>query len=185
MAIIDRIEPIQLQLKTICLLVFIIVGCVPGPLLVGTENVSNEEELWFGYSRNGIYKLKVDVFLRVRDTNLPSKIVLVAPREETKGLFTLHYSAPWSVSDYKNNEERWPGIIGVVTAGVRIQCNNLVKYNTTGYGNSLYIFARILDGPYEGTETEISDLSLVGPEHKSGVFLNTPNLNLLGFVKDK
>jgi hypothetical protein len=185
MAIKDRIEAIQLQLKTIWMLVFIIFGCVPGPLLVGTENVSNEEELWFGYSRNGIYQLKVDVFLRVRDTNLPSKIVLVAPREETKGLFTLHYTAPWSVKDYKDNEESWPDIIGVVNAGVRIQCNNLVKYKTTAYGNSLYIFAKILNGPFKGIEVEISDLSLVGPEHKSGVFLNAPNLNLLVFVKDK
>lgn len=184
MLINDRIDPIQLQLKTICLLIFIILGCVPGPLLVGTENVSNKEELWFGYRRNGIYKLKVDVFLRVRDTDLPSKIVLVAPREKTKGLFTLHYSAPWSVSDYNDNQDRWPDITGVVNAGVRIQCNNLIKYNTTGYGSSLYIFARILDGPYEGTEAEISDLSIVGPEHKSGVFLNTPNLNLLISVND-
>jgi len=184
-AINDRSEPIQLQLKTICFLVFIIFGCVPGPLLVGTVNVSNKEELWFGYSRNGIYKLKVDVFLRVRDTDLPSKIVLVAPRDKTKGLFTLHYSAPWSVSDYNDNRDRWPGIKGIVTAGVRIQCNKLIKYNTTGYGNSLYIFARILDGPHKGTEVEISDLSIVGPEHKSGVFLITPNLNLLIFVNDK
>lgn len=175
-----RVKRVKLIcLKTTGLLFFLIAGCVPGPLLVGTKDVSCEKELWYDYSYNGRYELKVDVFLRERDTSLPSKLVLVPPRNKTKGVYTLHYSAPSSVNEYEADKDSWTDIKGVVSAGTTIQCIKLIKYSTIGYGNSLYIFAKIVDGPYSGIEAEISDLSLVGPEHKSGVFLNTPNLQLI------
>jgi hypothetical protein len=165
-------------LKNLALLIFV-VGCVPGPLVVGTEDVSIDDDLWYGFKYYKKYILKEDVFLSARDTKTPSRLVLVPPREKTKGIYTLHYSAPLTVTQYKENNDRWPGIQGIVSAGTTIQCSKLVRYNAFGYGNSLYIFAVILEGPYSGIEAEISDLSLVGPEHKSGVYLNTPNLKLI------
>jgi len=160
-------------------MIIIVCGCVPGPLLFGEEDVSHKTKLWYGYKYKGIYELKTDMFIRQRDTNLPNKLVLVPPRAKTKKIYTLHYSAPESIEIYNNSKKQWPDIKGIVTAGTEIQCNKLIMYNAAGYGSSLYIFARILDGPFSGLEVEISDLSLVGPEDESGVYLNFPNVKLL------
>lgn len=154
-------------------------GCVPGPLIVTTEDVSSQKQLWYGYRLDGKYKLEVNVFLRVRnDVPTPNKTVLVAPREMTIELSNLAYSAPFSVFDYKINKSKWSDVKGIVEKGTILQCTKLIKYNPLGYGSSLYIYAKILNGPHSGEEVEISDLSLLGPERTAG-FLKKPNTKLL------
>ena len=155
-------------------------GFLPGPLIADTEDVSSEKQLWNDYRYHGIYKLKNDVFWRIReDVPTPNKSVLVPPKEKTKGIHNLLYSAPQSISDYQKNQDKWPDIRGIVAAGTRIQCTKLLKYNPLGHESSLYIYAKILDGPYSGKEVEISDLSLTIFDHKSDLYLLSPNFNLL------
>ena len=160
-------------------------GCAPGPFLVWTEDVTGKEDLWYGYRRGAIYKLKVDIFLKDRGVNnvTPDQIVMAAPRDKTKCIYTLAYSVPKSIEDYRHNRDDWHEIIGIVKAGTRIQCTRLVCYNTFGggYGNSLYVFAKVVDGEFAGIEGEIGDISLLGPEVSAG-FLIKPNLNLLSPV---
>ena len=137
-------------------------GCVPGALVSWSNDVSEQKKLWGGYSRDAIYKLKADMFIRNRkDIPTPAESVLVAPAKNTKGLCYLHYSVPSSLSDYRNNIDAWPDIVGVVNAGTRIQCTKLIKYTPLGFGSSLYIKAVILDGPFAGKEVEITDLSTI------------------------
>jgi hypothetical protein len=124
------------------------------------------------------HPLKEDAFIRTIDLPLPNRDVLVAPREKTKGVYTLHYSAPFSVEEYNSNKAHWESIKGVVLSGTRIRCTRIVKYNPLGYSSSLYIYAIILDGPHAGKEAEISDLSLLSPENSDG-FLMKPNPELL------
>ncbi len=175
---IQRIKSILVEILLVgCLFFF---GCLPGPLIVDTEDVSSEKQLWNDYRYHGIYKLKVDVFWRIReDVPTPNKSVLVPPREKTKGIYNLLYSAPQSISDYQKDQVKWPDVRGVVAADTRIQCTRLIKYNPVGYESSLYIYARILDGPYSGKEVEISDLSLTTLDPKSDLYLLSPNFNLL------
>ncbi len=171
-------------INLICLLMpiiyfsFFMVACVPGPLIVTKEDVSDEPNLWHGYKRNGEYILKSDVFLRFReDAATPKKIVLVAPRKKTIELCNLSYMSPFSIDEYSENRDDWPDIKGIITQGTAIKCIKIVKYNTLGYGSSLYIYAKILNGPFKEVEAEISDLSI--SEKKGDLFLKTPNLNIL------
>ena len=159
-------------------------SCIPGPLIVTTSDVSNNSDLWYGYSCNSIYKLNEDVFIKIIDLPLPNKIVLVAPRDKTKGVHTLHYGAPSNIKEYQDKSDKWKNIIGIIESSTKLKCFKLIKYNPFGYPSSLYIYARILDGPYAGYETEISDLSLLGPEHKFG-YLMKPNPNLLSLIENK
>jgi hypothetical protein len=155
-----------------------IIACVPGPLFVSNEDVSGEVKLWGDYKKMGIYKLMEDVFIRNVELPLPNKQILVAPREKTIDVYTLHFSSPNSISEYDKNKDNWKDIKGIVRAGVQLQVTKLIKYKPAGYPDSLYIYARILDGPYVGQEIEISELSLHGP--KSGdLYIYRPNSNLL------
>jgi hypothetical protein len=153
-------------------------GCLPGPLIVWTEDISSQESLWYGYKYKGIYILKEDVFISTTDLPLSNKNVLVAPREKTQGICTLLHSAPFSVEEYNLNRTHWEIIKGVATKGTRMQCNRIIKYNPLGYPSSLIFYATILDGPFSGKEADISDLSLLGPEHADGSLMK-PNPRLL------
>lgn len=174
----QRIKGILVEILLMgCLFFF---GCIPGPLIVHIEDVSNEKRLWNDYQHHGIYKLTVDVFWRIReDVPTPNKSVLVPPKEETRGIYNLLYSAPQSISDYQKNQDKWSDVRGIVGAGTRIQCTRLLKYIPLGYESSLYVYAQILDGPYSGKEAEISDLSLTIFDRKSDLYLLAPNFNLL------
>lgn len=153
-------------------------SCAPGPLFVSTEDVSEEKKFWGGYTQMETYLLKNDVFLRKVDLDLPKKEILIAPREKTKDIYTLHFSSPHSIADYKKNKEDWVDIDGIVISGTRLQISSFIKYNPFGYSDALYIYADILDGPFSGKEVEISQLSL--PDGKiGGMYLLKPNQDLL------
>lgn len=184
-----RVKTNSIEKKIMCIFKAVIAGlffaggCVPGPLVVTREDVSNQEQLWYGYKRDGKYRLAVNVFLRVReDVPTPNKTVLVAPREKTLELCSLSYSSPYSLGDYYNNKERWSDVEGVVGEGTIIQCSRMLKLSSLGYGSSLYIYAKIIEGPFKGIEAEISDLSI--SEYKLNLYLKKPNLKLLSETED-
>jgi hypothetical protein len=175
----------KIGLFVVSVLNLTIIACAPGPYFVRTEDVSKEVKLWYGYKKLGTYVLKEDVFIRIIDLPLPNKHILVAPREKTKGIFTLHFSSPFSISEYENNRDKWDDIKGIVKAGTRLQCTKLIRYKPLGFSDSLYLYAKIINGPHAGMEVEIGELSLLGPESDAG-YLHKPNPNLLTPIeKDK
>lgn len=153
-------------------------SCAPGPLLVSNEDVSEDSELWCGYLKEGRYLLIEDVFIRIIDLPLPNKHILVAPREKTKGIYTLQFSSPNTIDEYENNREQWNSVKGIVRKNTRLKCTRLIRYDPFLYPDTLYIYASIIDGPFNGLEVEISELSILGPETSSGYLLR-PNPKLI------
>ncbi len=97
---------------------FAINGCYPGPIASFTNDVSNDDDLWGGYSDQTVYSLKHDVFLADVKSEpyltLKESKILVPPRELTKGVSGLYYPAPPSVIEYKRLYTNWPEIECVV-----------------------------------------------------------------------
>jgi len=161
----------------LCILFY---GCVPGFMFTYVTDVSVQNELWGGYEKNGIYKLKYSMFLRTRENvPTPNKDVLVPPKQTVKGVCNLYYSSPKTIGDYEINRGKWKDVVGIVKAGTEIKCTKILKYHTVGYGDSIYIFAVILSGKYSNIEVEISDLSLTYRDKKTNLFLHSPNPELL------
>lgn len=158
-----------------------LVGCLPGPIVSFTKDVTQDEKLWKYYQQNNIYELKVDTFwcFRNNESPVPTQSILVPPKNKTKGKNDLLYSAPQSVYDYKIKQDQWPDVKAIITAGTKIQCNKIVEYKPLGYINSYYIYAKIINGPYSGHEVEISDLSLSIFDQELNLYLFAPNLQLM------
>lgn len=158
-------------------------GCLPGPLFVVTRDISHLRERWGGYRYLGLYTLNIDVFWSVDEEAIaPSKSVLVPPREATQGKCDLLYSAPFSISEYYEEIDKWPDVQGIVAAGTRIQCIKLINYipvEIVDWSGIIYMHARILDGPYSGKEVEISDLSIRRLDPISNQYSLRPNLKIL------
>ena len=175
-------EKKKLFLAAIIIVYTMLFGCLPGPIAAFVKDVSERSDLWGGYRYNGIYKLKLDVFLiENSDYPTPNKLVLVAPRNATRGIYDLFNSPPMSIKEYLKDKSKWEDVISIVRKNTRIKCTRLLKYITIGYGNSLYIQAVILDGPMAGKKVEIGDLSLSKFNKEVNLYLLSPNPKLLSF----
>ncbi len=164
----------------LCLAV-LFTGCMPGPIATFKVDVSDKKELWGDYNNSLFYKLKHDMFLEQYEYYplIKNAHVLVPPRELTRGVSGLLYSAPESFNDYYSLPNNWPEVVGIVSEGTTIQCYKLIEYQAVGYGNSLYLYGKIVDGVHKDTIVELSDLSLSGQKNSSGLRLMAPNPKFL------
>ncbi len=159
-----------------------IYGCLPGPIATFVSDVSNNKKLWGGYQLSGIYQLKLDMFLMNNgDYPTPNKLMLVAPRNATRNIYDLFSSSPNSVAEYLENKSEWKEVIAIVKKGTRLKCIRFLKYIAIGYGSSLYIHTKIMDGPFAGKVVEVGDLSISTFNKNLGLFLLSPNPKLLSF----
>jgi hypothetical protein len=145
-------------------------------MLAHNKDVTQKEEYWGGYKFGQRYELLMDVFLeQVKDWS--DRLVLTPPGQlyQCAGL----YSAPQTVSEYKENPGAWPKVVDVVNAGTHIKCKMLRKHGTLMWGSSITIFAEVLDGPYKGQIVDIDDLSTMIDKEYRGCILDEPDPRIL------
>ena len=168
--------------RLLCCIFIIVAGiflsnCALGPLLTFDNEISQTSLLWGGYSKNNLYTLKHDIFIRENSKYtskqlLPkAKILVPSKRLKQGGL----YSAPESIAAFNGNPKNYPYTIGVVKRGTRIECAQIIEYVPVGYRNSLYIYATIKDGLYKGYLVEISALSAFYSKSSGGIHLKMPD----------
>ena len=151
-------------------------------LLAHNKDVTQKEEYWGGYKFGQRYELLMDVFLeQVKDWS--ERLVLTPPGQlhQCAGL----YSAPETVSEYKENPGGWPEVVGIVSAGTQLKCKMLRKHGTLMWGSSITIFAEILDGPYKSQIVDIEDLSTMIDKEYRGCILDNPDPRILREVAEQ
>jgi len=154
------------------------------PLISFVQDVSENNALWGGYQYNGVYKLKMDMFL-MDNGEYPTlnKEVIVAPRAATRGVYDLFNTPPQSIAEYRKNKGIWKSVKAIVRKGTRVKCNRLLKYIALGFGGSLHVHAIIMEGPFRGKEVEIGDLSLSKYDKETDLYLLSPNPKLLSYER--
>lgn len=190
---------------TLLSLALVLTGCS----INFSHNYRGESRFWGGYEAGKIYILKRDVFVMKIDANdglAGSRLALVPEREFQLG---RHYSAPTSVEAYRRDPVgahtyRDPvmeyafqltntsicvldKVYGIAAAGVRLRPTRIERncgLNTWfGCHDVLTPFAKILDGPIEGHEVDITDVSDYYQINESGPFVYRPITPLLDVEK--
>jgi hypothetical protein len=128
-------------------------GYLWGKATATRRDVTDQDILWGEFRRGGVYTLKYDFFLQETDSAWGERLCL----SRSKPL-PGSGDAP-SIREYENEPADWPHIKGVVISGVRIRCVKLVSFGAPIFGRALFPFAEILDGPFQGTSVDISDLN--------------------------
>lgn len=170
----------------IAIIILLLPGCAPGPIFTFKNAIGEKSELWGGYTYQGVYSLQQDVFIREGSIFTSKQLlhdakILVPPTMVKQGGL---YSAPESIKIFNANPEKYPSVIGVVKSGTNISCSKIIEYTPVGYRNSLYIYATILDGQFEGNLVEISDLSLFHSKSAKDIHLKMPNKAFLSLVNE-
>jgi hypothetical protein len=139
-------------------------GCIAFYAVAGVhtpwKDVSNRDDLWGGFNRDGVYALKVDVFMA--DHKHYSFGPALAPGE---GVITEQpggqWAGPTTAEEYRMEPEKWPEVMALVDAGTRLRCVQLKRCTYLYQDNeiSYVIFAEILDGSHAGQTVEITELT--------------------------
>jgi hypothetical protein len=164
---------------------------------------SSESKLWGGYKPDKTYALKRDVFVMVVDDGLAGKKpalfplcgktrLALAPEKSYQwpGKRGRYYTAPSSVEAYYHDPEgvsRIPlsgtntyriVVFGVATNGTHLRLSRIERNRGLnwffGTHDDLTPFARILDGPLEGREVDIADVSDRFQQDDGGPFMYQP-----------
>ena len=130
-----------------------------------TKDVSSKTRSWGGYEKDAVYALLFDVYLLKFDSRPNSSYAFSIPsilRDCTR--CAALYSVP-PFEEYNENKKYrqqgflyYPEITGIVKAGTMIKCIRTEKSGNL-YGNIVTVYANILDGPFEGIEVKMSDVS--------------------------
>jgi hypothetical protein len=149
----------------------LLTACVtePGIGYIGgwDQNVSDEAELWGGYSRYRVYELREDVFVlngneRTNGAALTPGIDAPVP----PGTFR----APTTVEEYLDNPRYWREVDGIVERGTRVRAEilrgkgNLRDRSVTVH----YVKGRVLNGPFQGELLDMEPLSRYRTDIETG-----------------
>jgi hypothetical protein len=152
---------------TIALLALVTVLVMPLGCVVSRE-IDGEGSLPTSYVIGGSYEIITPLFLfRVPNTSR-SKMRLQPPGNNQKGPDTL---AEFERGDPK----KWPALVGVVREKTMIKITRRVLIREAGFGDVLYAFCEILDGPYAGHEVDLTFSSKRHVDNRSSVLIPNPD----------
>jgi hypothetical protein len=147
--------------------------------LAHDKDVTAEREYWGGYEFGQNYELLMDVFIeRVKDWS--DRLILTPPGQLPQGAGL--YSAPDTVAEYREKPQDWPQVVGVLSVGTQLKCKMLRKHGTPMWGDSITVFAEILDGPQKGRLVDIDDVSTMIKTEYRGCILTKPDPRILRTV---
>jgi len=142
------------------------------------KDVSNDLAMWGRFERQGVYELKIDVFLQKED----GLLVLTTPGE--LGL-SGYWGGPPSTVDYESNPTEYPEVKGVVKKGTLLIATQVIFWPDAEGGGTVEPRGTILTGQFEGKEVEMSDLTDFRESIERGkMILPVPNDRLLQKVTD-
>jgi len=193
---------------TLLSLALVLTGCINF-----SHNHRGESRFWGGYEPDETYILKRDVFVMKIDANdglAGSRLALVPEHEfQVPSRLGRHYSAPTSVeafrrdpvgaSTYRNAVVEYAfqltnssycvldKVYGIAAAGVRLRPTRIERNCGLniwfGRHDDLTPFAKILDGPLEGREVDITDVSDYYQINDGGPFVYRPIAPILELVQ--
>lgn len=156
-------------------------------------DISNNAELWGGYSSNTTYTLHKDVFLLHVDDGFAGERLTLVP-ERSFPRMTRYHTAPDHIRDYENGlvpakKYSDDGVIllydirGVVQKGVTLKTQKLEKYfgcsSFFGCSSNIVVWATILDGDHAGETVELDSVSQHSLLEREDVFVYRPDVRLL------
>ena len=180
-------------MRNYCFIVLSVALGLTGCSINLPQNYRGDSWAWGGYEPDRIYILSRDVFVMRVDGGLSDEHLALVPEADwhwpsDHGRF---YDSPDSVKAYRDDvaatsmRDETDGIAcrssevdGIALLGTHLRPSRVERNRGLNwwYGthDSLIPFAVILDGPYAGTEVDLSDVSDAYQLNDSGPFLRRP-----------
>ncbi len=141
-------------------------GLLIGMATFGNRSIAHKTELWGGYREGEVYSLKLNMFV-MRNNGAPKRLTLELS-EADRSRFPhdmQHLDGPDTLEAYQSTPEKWPTVRGVVGEGTLIRIIDLREAGSAVWGQSIIVFAEVLDGPSKGAKVDLHDISIRAGRH--------------------